>query len=151
MHLLAAVALGLLALPTSRPASPLSFLTGFAALLASTCFLILSMSHFHGLPEIESTLQWCASDGRAALVAYNLIRVVALAGGIFALGSFLLLQSSDRLHSGKGSRTVHLIGVLAGILCLLFVFSGTPSTLITGLALGAILVWGISHIFLGKN
>ena len=151
MHLLAAASMSVLALPESDSASPVIKLTGVAAILGSTCFLLLSMTNFIGMPEIEATAQLCEGDSRTALVGYNLVRGIALGGAMFALGAFLLLGSSNRLQSGSGSRLVHAVGLIAGLLSMLFAFSAAPSLVITTLTMASVVIWGLSHGLAGRG
>ena len=145
MHLLAAAAMAVLALPEPYPSSPGAKLSGVAAMLGSTCFLLLSITTLIGTQGIEQATRWCDGDGRAALVAYNLVRTIVLGGGMMALGSFLLLRGGSQLLSGQGSRPVHMIGLLVGSLCGIFTFSTEPIFLLTTIVVSGVAIWGLSQ------
>jgi hypothetical protein len=149
MYLVAAAALLALALPDSNQAAvdyPERRPGGVAAEIGSGCFLLLGMAHLIGLPQIGTLTEVCAEDGRTALVAYNLVRTVLLGGAFFALGWFLLLDAGSNLRSGVGPKSIHLIGLFAGVLCVLFVFSYAAAPLLTTtLTMAALTVWGLGQ------
>lgn len=146
MHLLAALSLGVLALRSKQNRDAAAGLAAIAAVVGSACFLVLSMSHFHGLAEVESAQHWCAANEQAALVSYNLLRVITLGAGLFALGAFLILRSAGHLQSGTSRNAIVWIGFLAGIFCVLFALIPSPSDLITRLALAGVIVWSVGQL-----
>ena len=80
------------------------------------------------------------------LEAYGLFRVVLLGSGIFALGWFLLIDGGNRLAVGAGSRTIPIIGLIAGALCVLFVFLNAAAPVpVSMLMMAAVAVWGASQ------
>ena len=147
MHLVVAAALFAMALresdqaaadrPERRPAAT-------AALIGSGSFLLLGMTQLIGVPQIGTLTEFCAEDGRTALVAYNIIRTVFLGSSFLVLGWFLLSDAGSGLRRNDGPKLIHVIGLIAGVLCVLFVFSYTAAPLlITTLMMAAVMVWGL--------
>lgn len=151
MHLLAAVALAALAVSSTAAESAGRRLAGIAAIIGGVCFLILSMSHFQGLAQIESAHRWCAANGHAALVTYNLLRVIVLSGGMFALGAYLLIRTSARTRGGLESRGAPWVGISAGLLSMIYVFAPSASSLVAGSALAGIVVWSLHQLITVRN
>lgn len=149
LHLVVAAALSALALQESNQAAKNceDHCPGTtAAVIGSGCFLLLSMIHLIGVPQTAALADFCAEDGRTALVAYNIVRTVLLGSAFFALGSFLLLNGGSKLRTGAGTKLIHITGLAAGVLCVLFVFSYPVAPLnITSLMMVAVTVWGFAQ------
>ena len=149
MYLVVAASLLMLALPESKEAAierEYPFPGAIAAVIGSACFLLLGISHLIGVPQIEILTESCAENGRTAVVAYNLIRTILLSSAFFALGWFLLLDAGRMLRSGVGPKSIHVVGLFAGVLCVLFVFSYTAAPLLfTPLMMVAVTVWGLGQ------
>ena len=117
-----------------------------AATIGSGLFLLLGMTHIIGVPQIRTLTDFCAEDGHTVLAAYNLVRTVLLSSAFFALGWFLLIDASSKLRSGITPKSIQIIGLIAGVLCVLFVFSYTTAPLlITTLMMVAVTLWGFGH------
>lgn len=146
LHLVAAAALVALALAESNQAMREELRLQPRAMIAaitSGIFVLLGMSHLIGVPQIRTLSDFCAEDGRTVLAAYSLMRTVLSGGGFFALGWFLLIDAGSKLRAGIRPRSVQVIGLIAGALCMLFVFSYAASPLlVTTLMMGAVAVWG---------
>jgi hypothetical protein len=151
MHLLVAVALATLASRRVKGDDSISRLTRTSGILGGVSFLFLSMSHFHGVSAVQAAEIACAASGQSALVTYNLLRVVTLASGMFALGTFLLLSGlGDRLkRTVPGS--LAWIGLAAGLLCLLFAFASPSSARITAVTLAAVIAWSVGRAVFGRS
>lgn len=148
MHLVAAAALLTLALPESKQAAEnclRRYPGAIAAVIGSGCFLLVGMTHLIGVSQIGSLTASCAGDGHTALVTYNLVRTVVLGSSFIALGCFLLLDAGSKLRAGIGPKSIHIIGLLAGVLCVLFVFLYTIAPLfLTTLMMVAVAAWGFA-------
>ena len=147
MHLVVAAALSAMALSEPDRAAadhPKRHPAATAALIGSGSFLLLGMTNLIGVPQIGTLTELCAEDGRTALVAYNIIRTVFLGSSFLVLGSFLLSDAGSELRSGAGPKLIHVIGLIAGVFCVLFVFSYTAAPLlITTLMMATVMVWGL--------
>jgi hypothetical protein len=146
LHLAVAAALSVLALSeTNQAATARSERSAgaIAAVIGSGCFLLLGMTHLIGVPQIETLTEFCAGDGHTASVTYNLVRTVLLGSAFFALGWFLLLDAGSELRAGVGPKWIRIIGLFAGALCVLFVFSYAAVPLLsTTLMMVAVTLWG---------
>jgi len=146
LHVIVAAALVALALPESKqgPGRDLRLQPrAMAAAIASGMFLLLGMTHLIGVPQIRTLSDFCAEDGRTVLAAYSLLRVVLLGSGLFALGWFLVFDAGSKLGSGIKPRLIPVIGLIAGVLCVLFAFFYTAAPqLLTTLMMAAVAVWG---------
>lgn len=149
LHLVVATALSVLALPVPHRAAadrPERRPETTAALIASGSFLLLGMTQLIGVPQIGTLTEFCAEDGGTALVAYNLIRTVFLGSAFLVLGWFLLANAGSELRNGSGPKILHIVGLIGGALCVIFVFSYTLAPLlITSLMMVAITVWGLGQ------
>jgi hypothetical protein len=147
MHLVVAAALSAMALSEPDRAAadhPARHPAATAALIGSGSFLLLGMTNLIGVPQIGTLTELCAEDGRTALVAYNIIRTVFLGSSFLVLGWFLLSDTGSELRRGNGPKFIHVIGLIAGVLCVLFVFSYTAAPLlITTLMMATVMVWGL--------
>ena len=147
MHLVVAAALSAMALSEPDRAAadhPKRHPAATAALIGSGSFLLLGMTNLIGVPQIGTLTELCAEDGRTALVAYNIIRTVFLGSSFLVLGWFLLSDAGSELRSSDGPKLIHVIGLIAGVLCVLFVFSYRAAPLlITTLMMATVMVWGL--------
>ena len=147
MHLVVAAALSAMALSGPDRAAadyPKRHPAATAALIGSGSFLLLGMTNLIGVPQIGTLTELCAEDGRTALVAYNIIRTVFLGSSFLVLGWFLLSDAGSGLRRNDGPKLIHVIGLIAGVLCVLFVFSYTAAPLlITTLMMATVMVWGL--------
>jgi hypothetical protein len=149
LHIIAAAALVTLALPESNEAVGDDLrlrLRTMAATIASGMFVLLGMTHLIGVSQIRTLSSFCAEDGRSVLAAYSLIRTVLLGSGFFALGWFLLIDAGSKLGSGIRPRSIQVIGMVAGVLCVPFVFSyALAPVVVTTLMMVAVAVWGFGQ------
>ena len=149
LHLVVAAALSGLALPAPQRAAaepPERRPATTAALIGSGSFLLLGMTQLIGVPQIGTLTEFCAEDGGTALVAYNLIRTVFLGSAFLVLGWFLLANAGSELRNSNGPKLIHIVGLIGGGLCVIFVFSYTLAPLLTtSLMMVAITVWGLGQ------
>lgn len=146
LHIVISVSLSLQARPAPRNASaggtrcsPVTI----AAAVSSGIFLLLGIAHIVAVPLVAHFVGSCAADGRTALVAYEILRELLMSGAFAGLGWFLLADSASNHRSGVGPVVANYVGLLAGLLCLAFVFANAIAPLLAGtLMMIAVASWG---------
>ncbi len=151
MHVLIATGLSMLAAGMARPADRFASLGRVAAIIGASCFLLVGMSHFQLMTNLDSSENVCGVNAHNTMVAYNLLRVVARDSGMLALGAFLLLNATAYRNARHKYTVQFWLALSAGVIAILFSVSKNPSVSITMVALVAIASWSAGQLFPGGS